>query len=71
MCFYHGCGASCYDETNKIVSKNRKCISSTYKPFWKNANDVRNKVQTRAQLKLKSIITQEYMRRYFCQRFCQ
>ena len=68
---YHGCGASCYDGTNKIVSKNRKCISPTYKPFWKNANDVRNEVQTRAQLKLKSIITQEYMRRYFCQRFCQ
>ena len=53
---YHGCEAWYHDGTNKIVSKNRKCIRPTYKPFWKKPNDVCNKVETRAQLKLKSII---------------
>ena len=62
---YHGCGAWYQDGTNKIVSKNRKCIRPTYEPFWKKPNDVRNKVETRAQLKLKSVVKNEYVRRYF------
>ena len=62
---YHGCGAWYHNVTNKIVSKNRKCILPTYEPFWKNPNDVRNKVETRAQLKLKSVVNNEYVRRYF------
>ena len=62
---YHGCGAWYHDGTNKIVSKNRKCIRPTYEPFWKKPNDVRNKVETRAQLKLKSVVKNEYVRRYF------
>ena len=49
---YHGCGAWYHDETNKIVSKNRKCVRPTYEPFWEKPNDVHNKVGTRA-LKLK------------------
>ena len=62
---YHGCSAWYHDGTNKIVSKNRKCIRPTYEPFWKKPNDVRNKVETRAQLKLKSVVKNEYVRRYF------
>ena len=62
---YHGCGAWYYDGTNKILNKNRRCILPTYKPFWKKPNNVRNKVETRAQLKLKSIVTNDYIRRYF------
>ena len=62
---YHGCWAWYHDGTNKIVSKNRKCIRPTYEPFWKKPNDVRNKVETRAQLKLKSVVKNEYVRRYF------
>ena len=62
---YHGCGTWYHDGTNKIVSKNRKCICPTYEPFWKKPNDVRNKVETRAQLKLKSVVKIECVRRYF------
>ena len=62
---YHGCGAWYHDATNKIVSKNRKCIRPTYEPFWKKPNNVRNKVETRVQLKLKSVVKNEYVRRYF------
>ena len=62
---YHGCGAWYHDGTNKIVSKNRNCVHPAYEPFWKKPNDVRNKVETRAQLKLKSVVKNEYVRRYF------
>ena len=59
---YHGCDAWYYDETNKILNKNRRCFHQTYKPFRKNPNDVRNKVETRVQLKLKSIVRNDYIR---------
>ena len=62
---YHGCGAWCHDETNKIISKNRKCIRPTYEPLSKKPNNVHNKVETRAQLKLKSVVKNEYIRIYF------
>lgn len=61
---YHGCGSCYYDGTNRIVAKNRRCINPTYNPFWKKTNDVRNKVETRAQLKLKSIVTESYIKTY-------
>ena len=61
---YHGCGAWYHDGTNKILRKNRKCIHPTFEPFWKNPNNVHNKVETRAQLKLKSIVKNDYIRRY-------
>ena len=59
---YHGCGAWYHDGTNKIVHK-RKCIYPTYEPFWKRPNDVRNRVETRLQLKLILIVTN--VKRYF------
>ena len=62
---YHGCGNCYHDGTNKILNKYRKCISPTYRSFWKNVNHVHNKVQTGAQLKLKSTVTEDYIRRYF------
>ena len=62
---YHGCGAWHHDGTNRILYKNKKCIRPTSEPFWKKTNDVRNRVETRAQLKLKSIVTNDYIRRYF------
>ena len=61
---YHGCGAWYDNGANKIVSKNRKCIRPTYEPFWKKPNDVCYKVETRAQLKLKSTVKNDYIRRY-------
>ena len=61
---YHGCGNSYQDETRKIVPKNRKCIAPTYYPFWKKPIDVRNKVKTRAQLKVKTKATRNYQKRY-------
>ena len=62
---YHGGRAWYHDGTNKIVNKNQKCIHPTYEPFWKKPNSVCNKVETRAQLKLKSVVKNEYVRRYF------
>ena len=62
---FHGCGAWYHGGTNKIVRKNGKGICPSYEPFRKKPNDVPNKVETRAQLKLKSIVKKEYVRRYF------
>ena len=61
---YHGCG-NCYQVgTNKIVPKNRKCITQTYNPFWKKPMDFRNRVETRAQLKIKTKASTEFQLRY-------
>ena len=62
---YHGCGNCYQDGTNKIVPKNRRCIQQTYNPFWKKPGDVRNKVETRAQLKIKTKASRNFQRRYF------
>ena len=61
---YHGCGNSYQDGTRNIVLKNRKCIAPTYYPFWKKPIDVRNKVETGAQLKVKTKATRNYQKRH-------
>ena len=61
---YHGCGNCYYDGANKIVPKGRKCIMSTYNPFWKRPIDVYNKVETRDQLKIKTKANRKYQSRY-------
>ena len=61
---YHGQGDCYQDGTNKIVSKNRKCNQQTYNPFWKKPSDVRNRVETRAQLKIKTKASRNFQRRY-------
>ena len=61
---YHGCGNNYMDGTRNIVPKNRRCIAPTYYPFWKKPIDVRNKVETRAQLKVKAKATRNYQKRY-------
>ena len=50
--------------TRKIVPKNRRCITPTFYPFWKKPIDVRNKAETRAQLKVKTKETRKYQKRY-------
>ena len=61
---YHGCGKNYLDGTREIVLKNRKCIRPTYYPFWKKPIDVRNRVETRAQISLKPKATRDYVKRY-------
>ena len=61
---YHGCGNSYQDGRGKIVPKNRKCIAPTYYTFWKRPIDVRNKVETRTQVKVKTKATRNYQKRY-------
>ena len=61
---YHGCGNSYLDGTRKMVPRNRKCIAPTYCPFWKKPINARNKVETRAQLKVKTKATRNYQKRY-------
>ena len=60
---YHGFGNGYLDGTRKIVPKNRKYIRATRYPFWKKRIDVRNRVETRAQIKLKPKATKDYMKR--------
>ena len=50
---YHGCGNGYLHGTRKILSKNRNCLRPPHYSFWKKPVDVRNRVETRAQLKLK------------------
>ena len=61
---YHGCGNCYQDGTNKIVPKGRKCIMSTYNPFWKRPIDIYDKVDTRNQLKIKTKESRKYQLRY-------
>ena len=61
---YHGCGNCYIDGTNKIVPKGRRCIKPTYNPFWKNLINVRNRVQTRAQIKSKPKANRNFVRRH-------
>ena len=61
---YHGCGSCYQDGTNKIVPKNRRCIMQTYNPFWKNPMDVRNRVEKRAQLEIKTKASRKFQCRY-------
>ena len=61
---YHGCGNGYLDGTRKIVPKNRKCIRATHYPFLKKPIDVCNRVETRAQIKLKPKATKDYIKRY-------
>ena len=60
----HGCGNCYIDGTNEIVPKGRHCINSTHNTFWKNLVVVRNKVQTRAQIKSKVKADRNFVRRY-------
>ena len=48
----------------KQSRKNRKCNQQTYNPFWKKPSDVRNRVETRAQLKIKTKASRKFQRRY-------
>lgn len=59
---YHGCGFFYHDGTKRIVSKGRKCICSSYEPFWKRPINVRNRVETRFQKSSKSLVNNEYVK---------
>ena len=61
---YHGCGNGYLDGTIKILPKNRKCVRPFHYPFWKKPIDVRNRVETRAQISLKPKATRDYVKRY-------
>ena len=48
---YHGCGASYADGTLPLISKNGGCFKPTTYLFWKEPEDITNRVNTRLQLK--------------------
>ena len=62
--FYYCCGNGYIDGTQKIVPKNTRCIAPTYYSFWKRLIDFRNKVEIRAQLKVKTKVTRNFQKRY-------
>ena len=62
---YYGCDNYCYlDGTRRIVPKNGKRLRPTHYPFRKKTIDVCNKVETRAQIKLKARATKNFLNRY-------
>ena len=65
MFVYYGCDNYCYlDWTRRIVPKNGKRLRPTHYPFRKKTIDVCNKVETRAQIKLKARATKNFLNRY-------
>ena len=48
----------------KMFQKNRRCIMQTYNPFWEKTMDVRNRVETRAQLRIKTKASRKFQGRY-------
>ena len=64
MSFICRCCNGYLDGTRKILPKNRKCVRPTHYPFWKKPIDVRNRVETRAQISLKPKATRDYVKRY-------
>ena len=61
---YHCCRNCYYDGTNVIVPKGRKCIMSTFNPFWKIPIGFYNSAETRGQLKIKTKANRKYQSRY-------
>ena len=62
---YHGCGACYADRTLQLISRNGGCYKPTTYPFWKEPEDVINRVSTRQQLKQRSLITNYYIAQYY------
>ena len=48
---HHGCFSKNRDGTNKLIEKEKNCITPTNKPFWKYPEDVSSEVKTRSQEK--------------------
>ena len=44
---YQGCGACYYDGTLPVIPKNRRYLKPTTYLFWKETEDVTNRVSTR------------------------
>ena len=44
---YQDCGACYYDRTLPLIPKNRRYLNPTTYPFWKETEDITNRVSTR------------------------
>ena len=62
---YHGCGACFADGTSPLISRMGGCYKLTTYPFWKEPEDVINRVSTRQQLKQRSLVTDYYIAEYY------
>ena len=62
---YHCCGACYADGTLLIISKNGGCYNPKSYPFGKHPADVRDKFNTRLQLKQKRHIITSYIASYY------
>ena len=61
---YHACSDCFADGTWPLISRKDDCYKTTY-PFWKEPEDVINRVSTRQQLKRKSFVTSCYVAEYY------
>ena len=62
---YNSCGTCYADGTLQLISRNGGCYKPTTYPFWKEPEDVINRVSTRQQLKQRSLITNYYIAQYY------
>ena len=62
---YHACGACFVDGTLPLISRMGGCYKPTTYPFWKESEDVINRVSTRQQLKQRSLVMQSYIVEYY------
>ena len=69
---YHGCFTKNRDVTNKLIEKDKACITPTNNPFWKYPEDVHSSVRTRSQeKKLKKRVKIRDFNKYFKQKDIQ
>ena len=62
---YHGCGSSFADGTSPLISRMSSCYKPKIYPFWKEPEDLINRVGTRQQLKQRSLVTDYYIAEYY------
>ena len=62
---YHACGDCFADGTLPLISRKDICYKTTTYPFWKEQEDVINRVRTRQRLKQKSFVAHYYIAEYY------
>ena len=67
---YHGCGVYFMDGTLLLDVKHhgvhhKKCFSSVTRSFWKEPENLVNRVETRSQLREKKVFFEKIKSKYF------
>ena len=65
---YHGCGLAFEDGAGPLIKASLGCCYPTANPFWKDPEDVENRVKTKSQLRKTPIVKESYITEYLNQR---